>query len=82
MSFGFNSGYVEDLYAQYLQNPDSVGDSWREFFADFDPGPKFAGTLGAPPSKAEGKSQNMAAPAGVRHASGAPAPAPVVAPPP
>ncbi len=35
---GYNSGYVEDLYAQYLQNPDSVSPSWREFFADFDPG--------------------------------------------
>ncbi|MEL6616560.1 MAG: 2-oxo acid dehydrogenase subunit E2, partial [Bacteroidota bacterium] len=35
---GYNSGYVEDLYAQYLQNPDSVSESWREFFADFDPG--------------------------------------------
>ncbi|MEM6326150.1 MAG: multifunctional oxoglutarate decarboxylase/oxoglutarate dehydrogenase thiamine pyrophosphate-binding subunit/dihydrolipoyllysine-residue succinyltransferase subunit, partial [Bacteroidota bacterium] len=35
---GYNSGYVEDLYAQYLQNPESVSESWREFFADFDPG--------------------------------------------
>ena len=39
--FGFNSGYVEDLYAQYLQNPESVSASWRDFFADFNPGPTF-----------------------------------------
>jgi 2-oxoglutarate dehydrogenase E1 component len=37
--FGFNSGYVEDLYAQYLQNPESVSESWRDFFADYHPGP-------------------------------------------
>lgn len=40
-TFGFNSGYVEDLYAQYLENPESVSESWREFFADFQPGPTF-----------------------------------------
>ena len=45
--FGFNSGYVEDLYAQYLQNPESVSASWRDFFADFNPGPTFTGSLGA-----------------------------------
>src|SRR5690606_23847607 len=39
--FGFNTGYVEDLYAQYLENPQSVSESWREFFADFAPGPTF-----------------------------------------
>ncbi|CAN5626333.1 multifunctional oxoglutarate decarboxylase/oxoglutarate dehydrogenase thiamine pyrophosphate-binding subunit/dihydrolipoyllysine-residue succinyltransferase subunit [soil metagenome] len=36
-TFGFNSGYVEDLYAQFLQNPASVSESWREFFADYEP---------------------------------------------
>ena len=42
-TFGFNSGYVEDLYTQYLQDPDSVSASWREFFADYRPGPTFRG---------------------------------------
>ncbi|HYE96651.1 MAG TPA: multifunctional oxoglutarate decarboxylase/oxoglutarate dehydrogenase thiamine pyrophosphate-binding subunit/dihydrolipoyllysine-residue succinyltransferase subunit, partial [Rubricoccaceae bacterium] len=49
--FGFNSGYVEDLYAQYLEDPHSVSESWREFFADFQPGPSYhppAGSDGAP----------------------------------
>ncbi len=41
-TFGFNSGYVEDLYAQYLENPESVSESWREFFADYQPGPTFS----------------------------------------
>jgi multifunctional 2-oxoglutarate metabolism enzyme len=40
-NFGFNTGYVEDLYAQYLENPESVSARWREFFADYDPGPTF-----------------------------------------
>src|SRR5690554_1006362 len=40
-TFGFNSGYVEDLYAQYLENPESVSERWREFFADYQPGPTF-----------------------------------------
>ncbi|NNF58152.1 MAG: multifunctional oxoglutarate decarboxylase/oxoglutarate dehydrogenase thiamine pyrophosphate-binding subunit/dihydrolipoyllysine-residue succinyltransferase subunit [Rhodothermaceae bacterium] len=44
-TFGFNSGYVEDLYAQYLQNPQSVSENWREFFADFQPGPGYAPTV-------------------------------------
>ncbi|HEX9953391.1 MAG TPA: multifunctional oxoglutarate decarboxylase/oxoglutarate dehydrogenase thiamine pyrophosphate-binding subunit/dihydrolipoyllysine-residue succinyltransferase subunit [Rubricoccaceae bacterium] len=58
--FGFNSGYVEDLYAQYLQNPESVSTSWRDFFADFNPGPTFTGALGAAPATAPGKTTNVA----------------------
>ena len=58
--FGFNSGYVEDLYAQYLQNPESVSESWRDFFADFNPGPTFTGTIGAAPATAPGKTTNVA----------------------
>ena len=62
--FGFNSGYVEDLYAQYLQNPESVSASWREFFADFDPGPTFTATIGAAPGEASGKVSSIAPSAG------------------
>lgn len=36
-AFGPNSGLVEEMYRQYLQNPGSVGDSWGEFFADYTP---------------------------------------------
>lgn len=38
---GFNTGYVEELYRQYLDNPDSVSESWREFFADYKPSESF-----------------------------------------
>ena len=34
---GFNTGYIEELYRQYLQEPDSVGENWKEFFKDFTP---------------------------------------------
>ncbi len=34
-SFGSNSGYVDDLYQKYLDDPNSVSPAWREFFADF-----------------------------------------------
>jgi 2-oxoglutarate dehydrogenase E1 component len=40
-TLGFNTGYVEDLYRQYLEDPNSVGESWREFFADFRPNESF-----------------------------------------
>ena len=59
--FGFNSGYVEDLYAQYLQNPESVSESWREFFADFDPGPTYTASIGAGPAESAAKSTNVTA---------------------
>jgi len=29
---GINQGLVEELYAQYLENPQSVDDSWRTYF--------------------------------------------------
>lgn len=36
-AFGANSGLVEEMYRQYLQNPTSVGEGWVEFFADYTP---------------------------------------------
>jgi 2-oxoglutarate dehydrogenase E1 component len=32
MDFGINTGLVEELYAQYLENPASVDASWRSYF--------------------------------------------------
>jgi len=32
MDFGINTGFVEELYAQYLENPESVDASWRSHF--------------------------------------------------
>ncbi len=33
--FGANSWLVEEMYEQYVADPDSVGESWREFFEDY-----------------------------------------------
>ena len=41
MSLGFNTGYVEELYRQYLDDPNSVSESWRDFFADYRPSESF-----------------------------------------
>lgn len=35
---GFNTGYVEELYKRFQEDPTSVSESWRDFFVDFDPG--------------------------------------------
>ncbi len=34
---GPNSGLVEEMYRQYLENPGSVSASWQDFFADYAP---------------------------------------------
>jgi len=34
LNFGLNAGLVEELYAQYLDNPESVDPSWRSFFEE------------------------------------------------
>jgi len=40
-TLGFNTGYIEDLYRQYVADPDSVSEAWREFFHDYQPGEAF-----------------------------------------
>lgn len=34
--FGMNAGYVFDLYEDFLENPDSVSDFWKNYFKNFD----------------------------------------------
>ena len=34
---GPNSGLVDEMYRQYSENPESVSESWRDFFADYTP---------------------------------------------
>ena len=31
---GTNAAFIEALYAQYLENPDSVDESWRAYFTE------------------------------------------------
>ncbi len=41
-------GYIEKLYQQYVASPDSVDDSWRDFFLGFDYGSEKSGGSGLP----------------------------------
>ena len=33
--YGGNAGYIEEMYARYQENPSSVSDDWKSFFAQF-----------------------------------------------
>ncbi|MDX3332594.1 MULTISPECIES: 2-oxoglutarate dehydrogenase E1 subunit family protein, partial [unclassified Streptomyces] len=37
-SFGANEWLVDEIYQQYLQDPNSVDRAWWDFFADYKPG--------------------------------------------
>lgn len=50
---GFNTGYIEELYRQYLQDPNSVGENWKEFFQDFKPDDGFVAPAPAPSKPAD-----------------------------
>ncbi len=34
-AFGPNTWLIDDMHEKYLENPESVSESWREFFADY-----------------------------------------------
>ncbi|MER7399587.1 hypothetical protein ABT381_29220, partial [Streptomyces sp. NPDC000151] len=43
--FGANEWLVDEIYQQYLQDPNSVDRAWWDFFADYKPGaPVTSGT--------------------------------------
>ncbi|MCK8434678.1 multifunctional oxoglutarate decarboxylase/oxoglutarate dehydrogenase thiamine pyrophosphate-binding subunit/dihydrolipoyllysine-residue succinyltransferase subunit [Streptomyces sp. D2-8] len=73
-SFGANEWLVDEIYQQYLQDPNSVDRAWWDFFADYKPGaaaaPAPAGTAAA------GAAETTTAPAAAP-AAPAQAPAPV-----
>jgi 2-oxoglutarate dehydrogenase complex dehydrogenase (E1) component-like enzyme len=37
--FGPNVWLIDEMYRQYLDNPESVSESWRDFFGDYKPSP-------------------------------------------
>ncbi|MFE7573044.1 hypothetical protein ACFU76_39990, partial [Streptomyces sp. NPDC057539] len=46
-AFGANEWLVDEIYQQYLQDPNSVDRAWWDFFADYKPGtPGTADTSG------------------------------------
>ena len=77
-SFGPNAWLVDDMYDRFLADPESVSESWREFFADYKPGsvpaPPQPVAPAQPPAPASVSSAAAADPAAVT----APAPSPIV----
>ncbi|MBT2382051.1 hypothetical protein, partial [Streptomyces sp. ISL-11] len=45
--FGSNEWLVDEIYQQYLQDPNSVDRAWWDFFADYKPGQTAAAPPGA-----------------------------------
>ncbi|MFD9461447.1 multifunctional oxoglutarate decarboxylase/oxoglutarate dehydrogenase thiamine pyrophosphate-binding subunit/dihydrolipoyllysine-residue succinyltransferase subunit [Streptomyces sp. NPDC060027] len=88
-AFGANEWLVDEIYQQYLQDPNSVDRAWWDFFADYKPGaaavPAASGAAGTAAAGAAGTTTSApAAPVApaARQAppQAAPAPAPAAAP--
>ncbi|MBC2868073.1 multifunctional oxoglutarate decarboxylase/oxoglutarate dehydrogenase thiamine pyrophosphate-binding subunit/dihydrolipoyllysine-residue succinyltransferase subunit [Streptomyces mexicanus] len=93
-AFGANEWLVDEIYQQYLQDPNSVDRAWWDFFADYKPGaaaadssaptaPAAAGAAGtttAPPAPAAPAAPAAAQPAPAAQAPAAPAQAAAPAP--
>ncbi|MGW1534048.1 multifunctional oxoglutarate decarboxylase/oxoglutarate dehydrogenase thiamine pyrophosphate-binding subunit/dihydrolipoyllysine-residue succinyltransferase subunit [Streptomyces aureus] len=88
-AFGANEWLVDEIYQQYLQDPNSVDRAWWDFFADYKPGaPAAAAPAGTAAAGAAGTTTTAAPAAPVPPAArqappqapAAPAPAPAAAP--
>ncbi|MFF1335674.1 hypothetical protein ACFVYM_45405, partial [Streptomyces sp. NPDC058298] len=63
-AFGPNEWLVDEIYQQYLQDPNSVDRAWWDFFADYKPGAAAAPTAAAPaPAAAPAQAAPAAPPA-------------------
>ncbi len=72
--FGANEWLVDEIYQQYLQDPNSVDRAWWDFFADYKPGTDTGSAVATPAQPAA--PQAPAAPPAAPAAAQAPAPAP------
>jgi len=86
-TLGQNAWLLDEMYRRYLESPESVSETWRDFFADFRPAAVAASSSGdgqPPPAPAAATPApgSLTAHAGpsVRHVSAPPAPAPTPAP--
>ncbi|MCD9878022.1 multifunctional oxoglutarate decarboxylase/oxoglutarate dehydrogenase thiamine pyrophosphate-binding subunit/dihydrolipoyllysine-residue succinyltransferase subunit [Streptomyces guryensis] len=77
-AFGPNEWLVDEIYQQYLQDPNSVDRAWWDFFADYKPG---AAAASAPAgTAAAGAAETTTTPAPAAPAPAAQAPAAPAAP--
>ncbi|MFI0962986.1 multifunctional oxoglutarate decarboxylase/oxoglutarate dehydrogenase thiamine pyrophosphate-binding subunit/dihydrolipoyllysine-residue succinyltransferase subunit [Streptomyces sp. NPDC021080] len=84
-AFGANEWLVDEIYQQYLQDPNSVDRAWWDFFADYKPGaPAASAPAGTAAAGAAGTTTTAApaapVPPAARQAPPQAAPAPVAAP--
>ncbi|WP_329023230.1 multifunctional oxoglutarate decarboxylase/oxoglutarate dehydrogenase thiamine pyrophosphate-binding subunit/dihydrolipoyllysine-residue succinyltransferase subunit [Streptomyces sp. NBC_00690] len=76
-AFGANEWLVDEIYQQYLQDPNSVDRAWWDFFADYKPGAENTAATASPSPEAAAEpaaapvTQAPAAPAAVAPANGA-----------
>ncbi|MFD3559430.1 multifunctional oxoglutarate decarboxylase/oxoglutarate dehydrogenase thiamine pyrophosphate-binding subunit/dihydrolipoyllysine-residue succinyltransferase subunit [Streptomyces sp. NPDC058686] len=81
-AFGPNEWLVDEIYQQYLQDPNSVDRAWWDFFADYKPGAPAQPTTGAPAQGSGPAGTAGTTAAGAAGTAAAPAaPAAPVAPP-
>ncbi|MFF0365118.1 multifunctional oxoglutarate decarboxylase/oxoglutarate dehydrogenase thiamine pyrophosphate-binding subunit/dihydrolipoyllysine-residue succinyltransferase subunit [Streptomyces fungicidicus] len=75
-AFGANEWLVDEIYQQYLQDPNSVDRAWWDFFADYKPGaPATSAPAGTAAAGATGTTGTAQSAAPARPAAPAPAPA-------
>lgn len=74
--FGPNEWLVDEIYQQYLQDPNSVDRAWWDFFADYKPGAAATGAAPTAPPAQKAETPAPAAPAEAAPAAPAPAKAP------
>ncbi|MFI2226054.1 multifunctional oxoglutarate decarboxylase/oxoglutarate dehydrogenase thiamine pyrophosphate-binding subunit/dihydrolipoyllysine-residue succinyltransferase subunit [Streptomyces fradiae] len=72
-AFGANEWLVDEIYQQYLQDPNSVDRAWWDFFADYKPGA--SGSADKPAGEAAGAAGSVTRPAQPAEAPTAQAPA-------
>ncbi|QNA75253.1 multifunctional oxoglutarate decarboxylase/oxoglutarate dehydrogenase thiamine pyrophosphate-binding subunit/dihydrolipoyllysine-residue succinyltransferase subunit [Streptomyces sp. So13.3] len=79
--FGPNEWLVDEIYQQYLQDPNSVDRAWWDFFADYKPGTDTGSSVAAPaaPAPAAPVTAAVPAPQAAPAAAKAAAPAPAAA---
>ncbi|MDX2814351.1 hypothetical protein PV410_17565, partial [Streptomyces sp. PA03-5A] len=75
--FGPNEWLVDEIYQQYLQDPNSVDRAWWDFFADYKPGADTGSAVASGQPQAAPAAPPAAPAVPAAPAPAAPAPAPV-----
>jgi multifunctional 2-oxoglutarate metabolism enzyme len=78
--FGPNVGLIDEMYRQYLDDPESVSEAWREFFAENEPDePDEDGQAEEEPAEGRTEAEALPAAGAERPAPATPAEAPAKA---